>query len=184
MTAASIVALAAVLLAGQGTPRASTPVNQGGAPGLIRAASQLVGVDLLDGKDGHVRGSFTTGEVKNFAALVRAGSAREAQTMGGPWTSVLRIQTRSRGVYVAYVMDGDALRLEIPVVVARQLGVQPGVARHKRVEVQMRYERWFYDALEARLGPSDTHQDVPPTDVPKDQMFPRPRPKPSSSPGN
>jgi hypothetical protein len=169
-TASSTVALVAVLLAGAGAPRAATPVNKRGAPGLIQAARQIVGVDLLDGKDGRLRGSFTQAEVEKFAALVRSGSPREAQTMSGPWTSVLRIRTRAQGLYVAYLMDGDCLLLEVPTVVARQLGVAPGRPRHKRVEIQMHYEDWLYAAMEARLGRSDTRQDLPSTDLTLDQF--------------
>jgi hypothetical protein len=149
------LSLAAVLLTGVGTAQTSKPVNKGGAPGLIRAAAEFVGVDLLSANDGRLMGSLTPVEVTNLAALVRDGSAREAQTSGAPWPgAVLRIRTRSHGVYVVYLMDGDTLRLEVPTAVARQLGVAPGLARNKRVEVQLRYERWLYQALEARLGPS------------------------------
>ena len=120
MMGLSSFALAGLLVAGDAaTPSASRSVNRGGAAGLIRAASDFVGVDLLDAKDGHIRGRLTATEVKKLRGLVRAGWAREAQTMGAQWTSVIRIQTRSRGVYVVYLMDPDTLRLEIPVAVAQ-----------------------------------------------------------------
>jgi hypothetical protein len=91
--------------------------------------------------------------------------------MGAQWTSVMRIQTRSRGIYVVYLMDPDTLRLEIPVGVARQLGVADGIARYKRIEVQLGDASWLYDALGARLGPSDVLHDLPPNDLTPDEMF-------------
>jgi hypothetical protein len=187
MTGLPGFALVAVLLAETSAPAASMPVNKGGAPGLIRAAGQFVAVDLLDGKDARVLGSLTATEVKDFGALVRAGSPGDAQTISGPWTAVFRIKTRSRGVYVAYLMNGNALRLEVPTAVARQLGVAPGLARHKLVEVQLRYERWLYAALTARLGPSDTRRELPPGNMTLDQLdgkAPTPPPKPPSRPAN
>jgi hypothetical protein len=184
--AAGLVLAAAMLwseLAPAAAPRRAAravPVNQGGASALIRAASQITGIEIVDAATGETRAQLTSWEVKSLAALLRVSAPYPAQVFTNPsWEAVFLIHTRSRGAFVVFLLREDTLRLEVPESLARRFGVPAGVPRDRLVEVTLPYASWVWAALEARLGPptNPENQLPPPMDTNLDEIAPRPRAK-------